>query len=351
MIVESGRPLWFLGAVAGGWVAIRVAIVWQATGSLPEAVREVMPLPIAAIAAVPIARPEVAPALSARPANGGEYRAVPAMLARVRPAGALPNIRSVAEPAGAIPPGAAPVQLALLAMTPSLDIPAPAAAARPSIVIAPALHSRAPSRFSVSSWIIARGGTGLGASALAPQLGGTQGGVRVDYALRGGVAATARIAAPAAGAGRELSVGVAWRPAAVPIRLVAEQRLALDGGRGGPALGISGGVSELPLPAGLRLEGYGQAGAILRDGIERYVDGSARVARPVARFGDIAIDAGGGVWGGAQRGVARLDIGPSVGARLPVAGRTMRLAVDWRQRVGGGARPGSGPALTLGSDF
>ncbi|WP_204317143.1 hypothetical protein, partial [Klebsiella aerogenes] len=29
----------------------------------------------------------------------------------------------------------------------------------------------------------------------------------------------------------------------------------------------------------------------------------------------------------------------------------LRIALDWRQRVAGEARPGSGPALTLGADF
>lgn len=351
MIVGDGRPLRFLGLVAGGWVAIRVAIVWQATGSLPEAVREVVPLPIAAIAAAPAVAGAVPSSTPSGPITEIGYRARATTLSRATPTSPSPDIRSVAPPAQVPSPHSARMQLALLAMAPSLEVPASTSVARPPLVVAPTPASLAPSRLSVSSWMIARSGTGLGATALAPQLGGTQGGVRIDYALRGRVAATARVAAPAAGAGRELSVGVAWRPAAVPVRLVAEQRLALDGGRGGPALGISGGISELPLPAGFRLEGYGQAGAILRDGIERYVDGSARAARPIAQFGGVAIDAGGGIWGGAQRGVARLDVGPSVGARLPLAGRTMRLAVDWRQRVGGGARPGSGPALTIGSDF
>ena len=137
----------------------------------------------------------------------------------------------------------------------------------------------------------------------------------------------------------------------MPLRFVAEHRLALDGGRSGPALGVSGGVSDVRLTAGFRLEGYGQAGAILRDGIERYLDASIRTARPLASVADIAIDIGVGAWGGTQRGVARLDVGPGIAARIPVAGRAVRASLDWRQRIAGNARPGSGPALTLGSDF
>jgi hypothetical protein len=29
----------------------------------------------------------------------------------------------------------------------------------------------------------------------------------------------------------------------------------------------------------------------------------------------------------------------------------VRLSIDWRQRIAGRARPGSGPALSIGSDF
>jgi hypothetical protein len=29
----------------------------------------------------------------------------------------------------------------------------------------------------------------------------------------------------------------------------------------------------------------------------------------------------------------------------------VKVHVDWRQRIAGNARPGSGPALTLASDF
>jgi hypothetical protein len=341
VIVGDGRPLRFLALVAGGWIALRVGMAWHATGSLPDALREALPMPAPAVAAL-------SPVIPVTPRSAGPRWPVTSPL--------MP--RSV--PGGiAGPPVADPVrvQLALLAMTRVMETASDTPLATGSTVTqgippmpAPG-HAAAPSRWSVSSWLIARSGTGLGTTPLSPQLGGTQGGVRIDYALTRGIAATARVAAPAAGAGRELSLGVAWRPAGVPLRFVAEQRLALDRGRSGPALGVSGGVSDLVLPAGFRLEGYGQAGAILRDGVERYIDGSVRAARPVADLAGIALDLGGGAWGGAQRGVARLDVGPSVGARIPLGERRLRVSLDWRQRIAGNARPGSGPALTLGSDF
>ncbi|MFN7029598.1 MAG: hypothetical protein ACK4PC_09535 [Sphingopyxis sp.] len=37
--------------------------------------------------------------------------------------------------------------------------------------------------------------------------------------------------------------------------------------------------------------------------------------------------------------------------RLPDVGEGSRIALDWRQRIAGDARPASGLALTLASDF
>jgi hypothetical protein len=124
----------------------------------------------------------------------------------------------------------------------------------------------------------------------------------------------------------------------------------LDVGRAAPAAGLVGGFGPV-LRRGLRFEGYGQAGVIARRGGEGFADGAARVTRPIGRLAGIAFDLGAGTWGGAQRDAARLDLGPSLGASLPLAGHTIRIALDWRARVAGHARPGSGPALTIGASF
>ncbi|HLZ78502.1 MAG TPA: hypothetical protein VKQ09_04110 [Sphingomonas sp.] len=42
---------------------------------------------------------------------------------------------------------------------------------------------------------------------------------------------------------------------------------------------------------------------------------------------------------------------PSAVLRLPVAHRTVALALGWHERMLGTAKPGSGVALTLASDF
>jgi len=83
-----------------------------------------------------------------------------------------------------------------------------------------------------------------------------------------------------------------------------------------------------------------------------FADGQLRFDRRIARTGSFELRAGGGVWGGAQKGAARIDAGPtaSLGASVP-GGGALRLGVDWRFRLAGNAAPVSGPALTLSAGF
>jgi len=184
-------------------------------------------------------------------------------------------------------------------------------------------------------------------------LGGSQTGLRVAYAIGEArrIAIVGRVATPLKGMGREAALGVEWRPTALPVRLVAEYRLALDKGASGPAAGVIAGTGPTPFGSGFDLETYGQAGVVRRHRAEPFAEGAARFSRPVIAIGKTRVDLGLGGWGGAQRGVARLDVGPSLGVRIPVAGKAIRAALDWRQRVAGNARPGSGPVLVIGGDF
>ncbi|MFD1789805.1 hypothetical protein ACFSC3_19795 [Sphingomonas floccifaciens] len=334
----NGRALRFVGVVTGGWIAIRVVMLWPQDGTAADVVRDVMPVPVPVAAK---AEPRIT--YQARGAESVRWTAR-SDLARV---GTAPRPRTVAAEPNS-PPATSPSLAA-----PPVE-PEPVSASSQTAVagpLAPLPPERSRKRLSVSGWLIARSGASGDAGLLAPQLGGTQGGVRVDYHLAHGIAATARFAASAAGVGREVSIGLAWRRKGVPIRLVAEQRIALDGARGGPSVGISGGVDTLPLPAGFQLDAYGQAGTIFRGPAEHFIDGSARATHGVGAIGRVTLDAGIGTWGAAQRGAARLDVGPSIGARIPIGGTRLRLVIDWRQRIAGRARPGSGPALTLGTDF
>jgi len=330
-----GRPLRFLALVAIGWVVLRVAILWPQTGSLPEAIRAAVPLPSFGPREEKPAEPEVS---VARPALSPPFTA-----AAVAP----PFVSHALAPHGVSDP--VRVQLATLGLFQfgaaeyTDGSPAPIAPGAPQTRFDPA-----PSRWSASGWLALRQGKGI-AAAPGGQLGGSQAGVRIAYLLdpRRRIAVFARVVTPLSGRGREGSVGVEWQPGRAPIRLVAEQRFGLDGGKGGQGLGLVAGV-DADMPGGFRLESYGQAGAVRRDRVEPYADGAARAthAIPGTRFA-----LGAGAWGAAQRDAQRLDVGPSATMTVPVGGQRVRVALDWRQRVAGDARPGSGLALTLGSDF
>lgn len=318
-----GRPFRFLGLVCVAWVGARVALLWPEAGSLPEAIDTLVPLAREPAAE---ARPEmtgVAPALP--PKAPGQSRA------RQRPARIAGGTRPFLFAPQPLPNPPADPQ-----STPGPFGPPPQTA------IFPTRPNAVSDRWSASGWFVARAGRGTG-TAPGGQLGGGQTGMRVAYLLapRRRIAAYGRIAAPLAGRGGEAAIGIEWQPWQAPVRFAVEQRIGLDGAPGGPGMGVTAGLyREIK---GLRIDGYGQAGVIARRRVEPYADGAIRVTHPVTpRF-----SLGAGAWGGAQRDARRLDIGPSAALAL---GR-IRLSLDWRQRVAGGAAPGSGLALTLGGDF
>ena len=93
-----------------------------------------------------------------------------------------------------------------------------------------------PSRWSASAWAAFRPGQGIGAAPGGGQLGGSQTGARFAYMLDpdARIAAFARFAAPLSTRGREVSLGFEWQPSRAPVRIVAEQRFALDGAESAP---------------------------------------------------------------------------------------------------------------------
>lgn len=344
--MTAGRPLRFLVAVLVGWIALRA--LWPAADE---------PAGVSAVAAeddglgwyrdfrrrYPIEPPlfDLPPMqpndLGYRPLR--ERRKRDAQAPR-RPSWLGPAARVAAQPP-VVPPlnPAAPEQPA----TPAPPVPIPGV---PSPFAPPATASR----WNGSGWAILRGG-GAGGDFAGGRLGAAQAGVRLTYALgqtrRWAVAA--RVSSPIEGRGREAALGLEWRPTRLPLRLLAEQRVGLDRGvRSGPALSLIGGVDRVPVAAGFRLEGYAQGGVAR---IGAFADGAARLARPVGEVAGLELDLGIGAWGGAQPGAARLDVGPSATLLVPLADARVRIGLEWRRRVAGRAAPGSGPALTIGSDF
>jgi hypothetical protein len=330
-------PLGFLGLVATGWTALRVAMLWPETSNAvaPANVSRETPRVVARVPPGP-AEPELQ-ALPAAPSRTPLHRSI--IFGRRQALVVQAASTNTLSPYRTEPPRPGPAeQLALLALAPT-----------PSF--APVRFDER--RFSLSAWALVRSAS---ASTLATggQLGGSQAGMRARVRLDRGLHAAARLSTPLSGAqGAEAAIGVDWRPApTLPITLTVERRIGLDrGGRDAFAAGAFGGFDQVPLPAGFKLDGYGQAGVVGLKRRDMYVDGAVRAERRIAALGPASIAVGAGVWGGAQPGASRLDLGPQIVVRVPVAHGGLRLGAEWRQRVAGNARPGSSPALSLGADF
>ena len=229
----------------------------------------------------------------------------------------------------------------------------------PSAIPAPPARAR---RWSMDAWYYWRRGStaNLSPGAFAPSYGASQAGgvLRYRIAPASGHKPTVFLRTTAAlnGSGeREMALGLSARPLArVPVVIAGEGRYSQtpDGNEVRPA-GFA--YAELPpfkLPLGMRGEVYAQGGYVGGRNATGFVDGSIRADRKLLRVGKPEVRLGGGVWGGAQKGAARLDAGPSVIVVSPVGNKLFaRLAADWRFRLAGDAAPGSGPAVTLSAGF
>ncbi|WOE75579.1 hypothetical protein [Alterisphingorhabdus coralli] len=226
-----------------------------------------------------------------------------------------------------------------------------------------------PDRFAIDSWLFARPGGGVSAIGGRSQYGGSQGGAILRYMLGNGrpsapmlfARATRAFAGPAQ---PELAVGVSARPVpSIPVRIAAEQRLALDEtGFSRPAIYAVTELAPMTLPEGASLSTYGQVGLIGIESPAYFFDLQLVAQKPIIQGKDRTVSIGAGVWSGGQgpvdedggsgiAQVARLDVGPRAAFNLSVVGQPAQLAVDWRQRIAGNADPGSGPALTLSTRF
>lgn len=157
----------------------------------------------------------------------------------------------------------------------------------------------------------------------------------------------------------EAALGGSVRPLrTVPLRAFAELRYsdAPMGEAWRPSVFL---VTEWPpqaLPADLTLEAYGQAGWVGGRAATPFADGQISLVREIARVpasghAPLRLSAGAGVWGGAQEGAARLDVGPTLRVEWNMGRIPARLAIDWRLRAAGDAAPQDGLAATLSTSF
>jgi len=213
----------------------------------------------------------------------------------------------------------------------------------------------------VDGWMAWRSGSGLprvANGARPASYGGTQIGLAMRYELSQGDRRPAlhlrATHAPDRPRQSELAAGFGLRPlASIPVRVQGEARATSSAGRTElrPALLAYTELAPLDLPLGLTGEGYAQGGWIGGRNRTPFADGQARVTASLAQSGPVRLRAGAGVWGGAQKFAERLDVGPTLGLELATGPASLRLSVDYRQRVAGDANPGSGLAVTLSTGF
>lgn len=374
---RAGAPLTTIAALLAGWIVLRV-LVWN--GGEPPAslaartfadtslLATGKPLRIErgsaevrAAEALPIWHP-VAHAGSAPPA----LRYAPA---RPVPGGSGGGSSRLPPTTGGGKVETGVTQAAVAASRPSFRQSFGAADGSPGLpaVEAPAELPQPPAtyermrRFSLDTWAFLREGAQR-QRALGPRpasLGASQIGVVGRYALAPAhslrPAAFVRVSRALVADGEsEAAAGVLMRPAGdLPVAAHAEVRLTRQNGEleVRPAAFLTAGMDGQELAAGLEARGYAQAGYVGGKHATAFADGHLVAEKPVAETPLGSVRVGGGVWGGAQKGAARLDLGPSASLEAKVAEAPIRLEASYRVRAAGEAEPGSGFALTLSTGF
>jgi hypothetical protein len=340
-------PLRFLTVVVGGWVCARAAVL--APDWLTEEVKaSEPPLPRARLLPLPAIAP--APKAANTPLLAPSVATVALAVGRIAPEepSATPApalaLSFTSGQLAVVPAAPAPEfeKAAVMDVTPSATVEAPFEQPQP---IAAALAQQSPA-LAVSGWGIVREGGGSDL-ATGGVLGGSQIGARATYRVTQSLALSGRVSAPLKGDGAELGVGIEWQPVAgVPVKLLAERRQAIgDEGRSAFAVLAHGGVSGVKVAGAVTADAYVQAGVVGARERDMFVDGAAKVSLPVSN----EVSVGAGAWGAAQPGVSRLDVGPHVTLTLP--GAKVKVSAEFRVRIAGDAEPGTGPAITLATDF
>lgn len=382
-IGHEARPLRFLLLCVGGWTVLRIAAHWNPDlPSMPPGAATPpwsVPSPLAAAgvarggnarAAAPAGRKSAAPPQRSNPFVSAGFAAAPDLVATRRAPLSIGGGNGSGG-GGSDRHGLRAALIARLLPQPPGDMARSAVARSMTDWFPPAAATGAePGRgkpfwmrrqlagWSLGGWVYLRDGAmaAPGGIAAASQLGGSQAGLRLGF----GFGDTGRLRAYGRAtiavrrlAQRELALGLAFAPLAHwPVDVAVEQRVAVGReGRTALAAMVSGGVGDVALPHGFRLEAYGQAGVVGARQRDGFADGAVVIDHRLGPDETSPLRLGALAAGAVQPGAARVDVGPRLTLRLPEVGEGSRIALDWRQRVAGDARPSSGLALTLASDF
>ncbi|MEO5586674.1 MAG: hypothetical protein ABIQ81_03165 [Novosphingobium sp.] len=355
---RRGQPLVVLGAVLLCWVGVRAG-VWRAELS-EAAISPPAWAPQLAVPHMPTVVPDAARALPLRLQAAPAFRPSSPHPLFVRLATPLTRPREIDTP---LPGPRGQQAREALALAPGPGVRALAAASFPIPSVAPTFSGRdirAARRWSADAWTLVRRGGGVASSGpSAATYGASQVGAVLRYRLWPSdphrPTAYLRVSAALNGsAEREAAAGVSVRPiAGLPVFVAGEGRISRLSSRTfvRPAVMAVTELAPVTLPKGARAEFYLQAGYVGGLGATPFVDGQLRIDRAVGRVGGVEARVGAGTWGGAQRGVSRLDLGPTATLQVAQGPLAMRLGVDWRFRLAGSAAPASGPALTISAGF
>ena len=373
-VTGRGQPLWALGGLLLCWIGMRAALIELPPAPKPAAIenlRKIVGLPGSPSPPPRIADEGILPARAAwrhalarpvetmRPAT---FEQGPILL---MPPAALPPRQADGSSAARRTAGHNLLWMAAMGAIPLLPevvaaLERPRSERSPTSSPLPIGHAR-PSRWSGDAWLAWRSGMApLGApGAITPVFGGSQAGavLRYDLVPRSVHRVSAYVRAVRALSGSQdgdIAAGIAVRPLPrLPVTAHGEARLShsVAGLTLRPAAFVSGGVEDTPIAAGITARGYAQTGYVGGRGATAFADGSLIAEKPLWRERDTLLTAGAGAWGGAQRGAARLDIGPAASLRFRIGEGAARLSADYRLRIAGNAAPGDGAALTLSAGF
>lgn len=360
----SGRPLRFFAMLLAGWMVLRLF----GPGIMTAGQHPLSPTTISLPTLAPISGPVPVLAPSTRLAASAVAIVRGASLP-ARTMGMTPVLPSTVPSPARIPPPARKEEMTVdlmnfIAFTAGFanhhyasDPDYIGGLHSPTVSPLPLLKKTAATdRWHAGAWLLWRAGGSVGNETVtAGQLGGSQAGLRLDYDVAPHAAprmtvygrATSALQHPATPEG---AVGLSIQPIrSLPISLATERRIALGhGGRNANVVMAVGGFGPTAIAPSLMTEAYVQTGIVGFRQRDAFIDGKFSLTTPLSAT---PLRLGAALSGGAQPGASRLDIGPELQIRLPLPQTSARLSVEWRQRIAGHSRPGSGLAVTLAADF
>ncbi len=346
----KGQPLIVWGLLIGSWALVRAEIYLRDHPHVPPDVREKQIL--VAAQQPPIQKLQYPTSIFSptQPISASPANQVLEVLPDLK-IGQETERSSIAEA-----PLLASIPDSLLAMPlPTsaqhvFDIPILAAA--PPSKLPP---SSAKRQLSWSIWLFTRNSDG---ASPAPQLGAAQAGGRLTYGLLSptlltSLSASVRLARPLEGRGFEISPGLSLSGGkAIPVEMIIERRIRPEkGNKDQWGVLLASGIAPREIRPGLTVEGFAQAGFTGTKTILPFAQMGAGIHRSAYSSPIAKVKIGAGLWADGQGKVGRIEIGPEIVTVVDTGALDVRVSAQWRIKVAGNAKPGSGPALSLSTSF